>query len=95
MMFLGTTPANRPDSPEYAPSQQAQFDANYRSLHDEQLLREAEMVEDEGRTPRYTKHMYCMYCNGQNKVYTVQLGVIRMVTVCCMYTIALMLILQW
>ena len=53
MMFLGTTPANRPDSPEYVPAQHAQFDANYRSLHDEQLLREAEIEEDEGRTTRY------------------------------------------
>ena len=45
-------PANRPDSPEYVPAQHAQFDANYRSLHDEQLLREAEIEEDEGRRTR-------------------------------------------
>ena len=45
-------PANRPDSPEYVPAQHAQFDANYRSLHDEQLLREAEIEEDEGKTAR-------------------------------------------
>ena len=51
MMFLGTTPANRPDSPEYSGAQQAQFDPNYRSFyHEEQLQEEAAVgEEDEGR----------------------------------------------
>ena len=53
LLFLGTTPANRPDSPEYSGAQHAQFDPNYQSFfHEEQLQEQAAIDEDEGRTTR-------------------------------------------
>ena len=51
-MFLGTTPANRPDSPEFGGTRQPQFAANYRSFHEEQLQEEAAVEEDEGEMER-------------------------------------------
>ena len=53
MLFLGTTPANRPDSPEYSGTQHPQFDPNYQSFfHEEQLQEQAAVDEDEGRSTR-------------------------------------------
>ena len=52
MLFLGTTPANRPDPPEYGGAHQAQFAANLRSFHEEQQEEEVEEEEDEERTTR-------------------------------------------
>lgn len=52
MLFLGTTPANRADSPEYGGVQQSQFPANYQSLHDEQILEQTEVEEEERTTTR-------------------------------------------
>ncbi len=43
IMFLGTTPANRPDSPEYMPrGGESEFMANQMSLHDEAARKDAE-----------------------------------------------------
>ena len=48
-MFLATTPANRPDSPEYMSrggGEHAQFIPNQMSLHDEQVADDT-VEEDE------------------------------------------------
>ena len=48
-MFLATTPANRPDSPEYMPrgGGEAQFAANQMSLHDEQVAEPGDIAEED------------------------------------------------
>ncbi len=48
-MFLATTPAQRPDSPEYIKLARTSSPPNLRSLHDEQSveLEDEEEVEEE------------------------------------------------